>query len=55
MCSKANDKKRSILVDMIKGIAIILVCYGHCIQYGSGLEFNKGNSVNFNWKKPIVL
>ena len=30
------NKERNIYVDVIKGIAIILVVIGHCIQFGSG-------------------
>lgn len=30
---------RSVEIDFIKGTAIILVVFGHCIQYGSGLGF----------------
>lgn len=30
---------RNELLDIIKGIAIILVVFGHCIQYGSGSEY----------------
>ena len=28
--------KRNIYIDFVKGIAIVLVVLGHCIQYGSG-------------------
>lgn len=29
---------RNLFIDMVRGIAIILVCFAHCIQYGSGAE-----------------
>lgn len=34
-----TGKKRNNYFDFIKGIAIILVVFGHCIQYGSGILF----------------
>lgn len=30
---------RDISIDFLRGIAIILVVLGHCIQYGSGSLF----------------
>lgn len=35
-------KKRNEYIDVIKGIAIVLVIIGHCIQYGSGNQFLSG-------------
>lgn len=32
-----NNRNRTI--DVIKGIAIIFVIYGHCIQFGSGADY----------------
>lgn len=37
-----NIPKRSIYIDLVKGIAIILVVIGHCIQYGSGSFYLNG-------------
>jgi fucose 4-O-acetylase-like acetyltransferase len=34
-----KKKERSQLVDIAKGIAIVLVVLGHSVQYGSGTEF----------------
>lgn len=33
------EKNRNRTIDVIKGIAIILVIYGHCIQFGSGVDY----------------
>lgn len=32
-------KERNIFLDVLKAISIILVVVGHCIQYGSGMEY----------------
>lgn len=37
--SQQND--RSLLPDVVRGFAILLVILGHCIQEGSGLEFSQ--------------
>lgn len=34
-----NSKSRNIYIDFIRGIAIIFVVMGHCIQYGSGANY----------------
>lgn len=34
-------KQRNLYLDVIKGFAIILVVYGHCLQYGSTLSCDK--------------
>lgn len=36
-----NRAKRSLYLDVIKGLAIFLVVLGHCIQYGSCVSFDK--------------
>lgn len=36
-----NKPKRSLYLDVIKGLAIFLVVLGHCIQYGSCVSFDK--------------
>lgn len=36
-----NKNNRSLYLDIIKGFAIILVVYGHCIEYYSD-EYLKG-------------
>lgn len=41
-------KKRNEFIDIIKGVAIILVVIGHCIQYGSGKEFFVSNNFFHN-------
>lgn len=33
---------RNYYFDYLKGIIIILVVLGHCIQYGSGADFYRG-------------
>lgn len=30
-----NKSNRNLYIDIVKGIAIILVVYGHCIEYYS--------------------
>lgn len=35
-------ESRNGFIDEIKGISIILVIFGHCIQYGSGSEYLQG-------------
>ena len=34
------DKSRNRQLDFVKAAAIILVVFGHCIQYGSGTIFS---------------
>lgn len=34
-----HSPERKIYLDVVKGIAIISVVLGHCIQFGSGREF----------------
>ena len=34
-----NGKKKNAFIDYVKGIAILLVLVGHCVQYGSGAAF----------------
>lgn len=38
--------KRNNYIDILKGICIVLVIFGHCIQYGSGASF-RSNSLYF--------
>lgn len=33
------EKKKNAFIDYVKGIAILLVLVGHCVQYGSGAAF----------------
>ena len=42
-------KKINGYVDFLKGIAIILVVFGHCIQYGSGLNYLNNELFFDNW------
>ena len=37
-----NKSNRNLYIDIVKGIAIILVVYGHCIEYYS-TEYLNGN------------
>ncbi len=39
-------KERNLYIDILKAITIILVIVGHCIQYGSGLEYSYGSFFN---------
>lgn len=36
---KTDEKKKNVFIDYLKGIAILLVLVGHCVQYGSGAAF----------------
>ena len=36
---KTDEKKKNAFIDYLKGIAILLVLVGHCVQYGSGASF----------------
>ncbi|MBQ9926588.1 MAG: acyltransferase [Lachnospiraceae bacterium] len=38
-----NVNKRSTYLDVVKAFAIICVIFGHCIQYGSGSNYLKGD------------
>ena len=39
-------KERNLYIDILKAITIIFVIVGHCIQYGSGLEYSYGSFFN---------
>lgn len=36
------EKNRNIYLDIVKAVTIILVVFGHCIQFGSGSEYLSG-------------
>lgn len=36
---RCQSRERDVYCDVIKGIAIFLVVFGHCIQFGSGLTY----------------
>lgn len=56
-------KKRNVFIDVLRGVAIILVCFAHCIQYGSGsgvlqeLSFfhNKLYIVIYSFHMPLLM
>lgn len=55
-------KKRDAYLDIVKGVAIIAVVVGHCIQFGSGAELMKGdffyNDVFrfiYSWHMPLFM
>jgi len=48
---KHGVKERTVMLDYIKGFAIILVIIGHSIQYGSGINFL--NSDSFPYEKLV--
>ena len=55
-----ETKNRSIFVDMIKGLAIFLMLWGHCIQcciYGSGLDFFENGvfKVIYSFHMPLFM
>lgn len=39
-----NGRKRNTIIDILKGITIILVILAHCIQFGSGLYYLESQS-----------
>jgi len=58
----AEVRKRDAYLDIVKGVAIIAVAFGHCIQFGSGAEFLKGdffyNDVFrfiYSWHMPLFM
>lgn len=40
----AQATNRNTTIDLLKGIAIILVIFAHCIQFGSGLDYIESQS-----------
>jgi len=48
------EQSRSILIDFIRGIAIVLVVLGHNIQYGSGNDFFSTNAYFGNWLFKLI-
>lgn len=51
MESQVNDVKpsRNQLIDVAKGIAILLVLLGHSIQYASGASYYSSGAFYSNW------
>ena len=43
-----QEAKRNATLDVLKGIAIILVIFAHCIQFGSGYEYLESESYFYN-------
>ena len=39
---KPDNRIRDVLSDMVRGLAVILVVWGHCIQEGNGAAFSSG-------------
>ena len=37
-------KERDLLPDIVRGFAILMVVYGHCIQEGNGYDFSANMS-----------
>lgn len=48
------DTKRLVLPDLIKGIAIFLVVFGHSIQYASGAHFLKTDSYYMDFVFKVI-
>lgn len=46
-----DRQERNITIDAIKSIAIVLMVFGHCLQYGSGASF----SLNASYFDNIVF
>ena len=57
------SKKRDAYLDLVKGIAIIAVVLGHCIQFGSGVAFMQEEGYFYNdifrfiysWHMPLFM
>lgn len=47
-------KKKDPFLDFLKGIAIIFVLIGHCIQYGSGEEFLNSGAYWDNMTMKVI-
>ncbi|MDD6628212.1 MAG: acyltransferase [Lachnospiraceae bacterium] len=56
-------KERNEYLDIIRGIAVILMVLGHCIQYGNGTEFsqpdvffnNKAFQIIYSFHMPLFM
>lgn len=48
------DTKRLVLLDLIKGVAIFLVVFGHSIQYTSGAHFLKTDSYYMDFVFKVI-
>lgn len=46
--------KRDIFYDIVKGIAIVLVVFGHCIQYGSGEHYENARLFMDEWLYKLI-
>lgn len=57
------SKQRDAYLDLVKGIAIIAVVVGHCIQFGSGVAFMQEEGYFYNdifrfiysWHMPLFM
>ena len=47
-------KERNRYIDVVRGIAVILMVFGHCIQYGNGAEFSKPENFFYNKLFQII-
>ena len=58
-----KTKNRNEYLDIVRGIAIILMIFGHCVQYGNGVEFsrpdhffnNKAFQVIYSFHMPLFM
>ena len=46
--------ERNKYIDILRGIAIFLMIWGHCIQYGNGIEFSKPDVFFNNFLFKII-
>lgn len=49
-----SEHKRNSYIDVIKGISIISVVFGHCIQYGSGSDFFELADYYSDWLFKLI-
>lgn len=46
------EKERNLYIDVLRGVSILLVVVGHCIQYGAGLDNLTGGIFLYN---PVFI
>lgn len=54
MLDNAQRPPRNEYIDIVKGVAIVLVVLGHSIQFGSGSDFRVANLFFSNWVYRII-
>lgn len=47
-------KQRNRYLDILRGVALILMVFGHCLQYGNGTEFIENSRFFDNWLFQLI-